>query len=179
MTAPYLQRSTVSYFAGSHYSHLVSWNAFPGDEIVIQPRPHSHIGYARPFLFHDGASYKWGYSIELINTQYRCDYTRVHERHVVTCSRQSASCLQTVEAQGCQLHRKKEWSLSNTTWHLVTFQNEFRDKFPDPPVPNMSTISRLVNRFRDTGTLHRVASIMRKRVNACIVERGGHFQHLI
>jgi hypothetical protein len=28
-------------------------------------------------------------------------------------------------------------------------------------------------------TLHRVASDMRKRVNACIAERGGHFQHLI
>jgi hypothetical protein len=27
-------------------------------------------------------------------------------------------------------------------------------------------------------TLHRVASNMRKRVNACIAERGGHFQHL-
>jgi hypothetical protein len=28
-------------------------------------------------------------------------------------------------------------------------------------------------------TLHRVVSKMRKRVNACIAERGGHFQHLI
>jgi hypothetical protein len=27
--------------------------------------------------------------------------------------------------------------------------------------------------------LHRVASNMRKRVNAWIAERGGHFQHLI
>jgi hypothetical protein len=61
----------------------------------------------------------------------------------------------------------------------LTCQNEFRDTFPDSPVPNKSTISRLVNPFRDTGTLHRVASNMRKRVNACIAERGGHFQHLI
>jgi hypothetical protein len=59
----------------------------------------------------------------------------------------------------------------------LTCQNEFRETFPDPPVPNKSTISRLVNRFRDTGTLHRVASDMRKRMNACIAERGGHFQH--
>jgi hypothetical protein len=28
-------------------------------------------------------------------------------------------------------------------------------------------------------TLHRVTSNMRKRVNACIAERGGHFQHQI
>jgi hypothetical protein len=61
----------------------------------------------------------------------------------------------------------------------LTFQNEFRDIFPDSPVPNRSTISRLVNRFQDTGDLHRVASNMRKRVNACIAERGGLFQRLI
>jgi hypothetical protein len=61
----------------------------------------------------------------------------------------------------------------------LTWQNEFRDTFPDSPAPNKSTASRLVNSFRDTGTLHRVASDMRKRVNACIAERGGHFQHFI
>jgi hypothetical protein len=61
----------------------------------------------------------------------------------------------------------------------LTCQNEFRDTFPDSPVPNKSTISPLVNRFRDTGTLQRVASNMRKRVNACIAERGGQFQHFI
>jgi hypothetical protein len=47
----------------------------------------------------------------------------------------------------------------------LTCQNEFRDAFPDSPVPNKSTISRLVNRFHDTGTLNRVASNMRIRVN--------------
>jgi hypothetical protein len=36
---------------------------------------------------------------------------------------------------------------------LLTCQNEFRDTFPDSPVPNKSTISRLVNRFRDTGSV--------------------------
>jgi hypothetical protein len=40
-------------------------------------------------------------------------------RHVVTCSRQSVSCLQTVEVQGCLFQKWKEFSLSNTTWHLV------------------------------------------------------------
>jgi hypothetical protein len=57
-------------------------------------------------------------STGLINTQFRCDYTRSHAGHV-TCSLQSASCLQTVEVQGCLFHKCNECSLSNTTWHLV------------------------------------------------------------
>jgi hypothetical protein len=61
----------------------------------------------------------------------------------------------------------------------LTRQNDFRDAFPDSPVPNKSTVSSLVNRFRDTGTLHRVASDMREKVNACIAERDGHFQHFL
>jgi hypothetical protein len=38
--------------------------------------------------------------------------------------------------------------------HLASrpYQNEFRDTFPDFPVPNQLT-SRLVNRFRDTGSV--------------------------
>jgi hypothetical protein len=37
-------------------------------------------------------------SIGLINTQSRCEYNSPHRpRHVVTCSRQSVSCLQTVQ----------------------------------------------------------------------------------
>jgi transposase len=35
----------------------------------------------------------------------------------------------------------------------LTCQNEFKDTFPDSPVPNKSTVSRLVNRFRDTGSV--------------------------
>jgi Fe2+ or Zn2+ uptake regulation protein len=57
----------------------------------------------------------------------------------------------------------------------LTCQNELLDTFSDSPVSNKPTISRLVNRFRDTGTLHRVAWNTRKRVNSCIAERGGHF----
>jgi hypothetical protein len=34
--------------------------------------------------------------------------------------------------------------------YYLTCQNELRDTFPDSPVPNKSTISCLVNRFRDT-----------------------------
>jgi hypothetical protein len=65
---------------------------------------------------------------------------------------------------------------------LLNCQNEFRDTFPDSSVPNKSTIYRLVNRFRElcisnaiAETLHRVASDMRKIMNACIDERSGHF----
>jgi hypothetical protein len=35
----------------------------------------------------------------------------------------------------------------------LTYENEFRDTFPDSSVPNKSTISRLLNRFRDTGSV--------------------------
>jgi hypothetical protein len=35
----------------------------------------------------------------------------------------------------------------------LTCQNEFTDTFPDSPVPNKSTISCLVNRFRNTGSV--------------------------
>jgi hypothetical protein len=35
----------------------------------------------------------------------------------------------------------------------LSCQNEFRDTFSYSPVPNKSTLSRLVNRFRDTGSL--------------------------
>jgi hypothetical protein len=61
----------------------------------------------------------------------------------------------------------------------LTCQNEFRDAFPDSPVPNKSTVYCLANRFRDTGILHWVASYMRRRVDVCIAERSEHFQHLI
>jgi hypothetical protein len=38
--------------------------------------------------------------------------------HVVTCSHQSVGYLKTFKVQGCHFH-KCEYSLSNTTWHLV------------------------------------------------------------
>jgi hypothetical protein len=47
----------------------------------------------------------------------------------------------------------------------LTCQNEFRDTFPDYPGPNKSKIVCLVNCSHDTGTFHRVASYMRKRMN--------------
>jgi hypothetical protein len=102
--------------------------------------------------------------------------------HVVTCSRQSVRYLlnsRSARVSFSQVQRMfiVEHYLASRSY--LTCQNEFKDTFSDSPVPNKSTISRLVKRFRDTGTLHRVASDMRKRVNACIAERGGHFQHLM
>jgi hypothetical protein len=35
----------------------------------------------------------------------------------------------------------------------LTCQSKFRDTFPDSPVPNKCTVSRLVNRFRNTGSV--------------------------
>jgi hypothetical protein len=99
-------------------------------------------------------------------------------RHVVTCLRQSVSCLSNNLISRMSFSQVQrvfivEHYLAPRSY--LTWQNEFRDTFPDSPVPNKSKISRLVNRFRDTETLHRVASNMRKRVNTCIAERRGHF----
>jgi hypothetical protein len=59
---------------------------------------------------------------------------------------------------------------------LLICQNEFIDKLPSSLVSNKSTVSRLVNRFRDTGNLHWFASYTMTAVNVRITEAGGHFQ---
>jgi hypothetical protein len=59
LVAPY-RWSTVSYIVGSHDSHLVSWNAYPSGEILIQVRLHNHIGYVRLFIFHYGTFHRQG-----------------------------------------------------------------------------------------------------------------------
>jgi hypothetical protein len=98
-------------------------------------------------------------------------------RHVVTCSRQSVSCLHSRSTRMSFLQVQRVFIVEHylASRSYLACQNEFMDTFPDSPVPNKSTMSRLVNRFCDTGTLHWVASNMRKRVNACIVKHGGHF----
>jgi hypothetical protein len=69
----------------------------------------------------------------------------------------------------------------------LTYQNEFRETFPDFPVPNKSTISRLVNRFRDTGSVqdrHRsgrpsvLSGDSLDDIRQTLLP-SGHFQHLI
>jgi hypothetical protein len=72
-------------------------------------------------------------------------------RHIVPCLHQSVSCLSTVKVQGF---------LSPGQWFFIvehylashsylTSQNEFRDTFPDSPMPNKLTISHLVKHFYD------------------------------
>jgi hypothetical protein len=65
------------------------------------------------------------------------------------------SSLQTDEMQGCLFHKCNNCSCRTLPGisSYLTCQNEFRDTFPDSPVPNKSTLSRLVNRFRDTGSV--------------------------
>jgi hypothetical protein len=95
-------------------------------------------------------------------------------RHVVTCSRQSASCFRTVKCKDVFFQVQWVFIVEHclACRSYLACQSESWGPSPDSPVPNKSTVSRLGNRFRDTGTLHRVASGM------SIAERGGHFQHL-
>jgi hypothetical protein len=94
-------------------------------------------------------------------------------RDAVTCPPPSVSCLQTVQVQGCLFH-------SATGVHCRTL----------PGVWFLLSLSEWVQgyiyRFSrakqtdsiwsgDTGTVHRVASDMRK--GECIAGRGGHLQH--
>jgi hypothetical protein len=71
------------------------------------------------YLFMVAIQYK---SIELLNTILLWLYrSPCRSCHVVT-SRQSVSCLQKVEVQGCLLHKCNECSLSMTIWHLILTQ---------------------------------------------------------
>jgi hypothetical protein len=96
-------------------------------------------------------------SIGLINTQYRCDYTRAQQ--VTSCCnllapvRQLSSNSRSAKMSLSQVQRVfiVEHYLASRSY--LTCQNEFRDTFPDSPVPNKSSLSRLVNRFRDTGSV--------------------------
>jgi transposase len=69
----------------------------------------------------------------------------------------------------------------------LTCQNEFRDTYPDFSVSNKSTVSRLVNRFYDTGNMQDRNRSGRPSVLSDdssddirqTLLRFGHFQHLI
>jgi hypothetical protein len=102
--------------------------------------------------------------------------------HVITRSRQSVSCLSTVWVHG-SLFSYVRWMFIVEHYleshSYLTCQNEFMDTFPDSPVPNKSTMYRLVNHFHDSGTLQQVASNMRKRLNVCIAEHNVNFQHFV
>jgi hypothetical protein len=72
--------------------------------------------------------------------------------HVVIFSHQSISCLQTVEVQGCLFLQVQQVFIVKhclAYCSYLTCQNEFRNKFPDSPVPHKLTVSRLVNSCHD------------------------------
>jgi hypothetical protein len=86
--------------------------------------------------------------------------------HVVTCWRQFISCLPTVEVQGFFFSLVQRVFIAEnyvaSRSHLI-WKSEFRVTFPDFSLPNKSTVSRRVNSFRETVTLHRFASDVRKK----------------
>jgi hypothetical protein len=47
---PYLVWSTVSYIMESHHICLIPWYVYLSDEISIQLKSHTHIGYVRLFV---------------------------------------------------------------------------------------------------------------------------------
>jgi hypothetical protein len=59
----------------------------------------------------------------------------------------------------------------------LTYQNEFRDTLPESTVPSKSTVSRLVNRFRDRNRSGRPSVLSDDSLDDMHAERGGHFQH--
>jgi hypothetical protein len=96
-------------------------------------------------------------STELINTQLSCDYTRAHAGHVMLflaspvlqhtfhgrSARKSFSQVQHVFIVEHYL----------ATRSYLTCRNEFRDTFSSSSVQNKSTVSPLLNLFRDTRSL--------------------------
>jgi hypothetical protein len=93
-------------------------------------------------------------SIGLINTHYHCDYTRAHAGHAMLYPAH-ASLLVVFR----QLKYKNVFFTSAVSVHCQTLPgisflcNEFRDTCPNSPGPKKSTVSHLVNRFRDTGSV--------------------------
>jgi hypothetical protein len=117
--------------------------------------------------------------IGLINTQYWSDYTRAHAGHVccdlLVSIHQLSFNSRSARMSFSQVQRVFIVEHYLASRSCLICQNVFRDTFPKSLVPNKYKISNLVNRFCDTGTFHRVALNMRKRVNACIAECSEHF----
>jgi hypothetical protein len=113
-----------------------------GDRNVTQP--------VLKYLLMVAIQYNW---IGLINTQYRCDYRVQEPTHVTSCCnllapvRELSSKSRSARMSFSQVQRVfiAEHYLASRSY--LTCQNEFRDTFPDFPVPNKSTVSRLVNCF--------------------------------
>jgi hypothetical protein len=109
------------------------------------------------------------------------DPTQVSSGHVVNCSCQSVSCFLTVKckmsfSQVQRLFTVEHYPVSRS---YATCHSEFRDTFPDSPVLNKSTIVRLVNGFRNAGSVQDINRSNMRQIVICIAECGGHFQHLM
>jgi hypothetical protein len=113
--------------------------------------------------------------------RYRSCCTRSHACHLFASVRQLSSNSRSSRMSFLQMQRVFTVEHSLASHSYLTYQNEFRDTFPDFPVLNKSTVSRPVDRFRGTRTLHRDAPNTKKgeRENVCVPERGVYFHHVI
>lgn len=81
-------------------------------------------------------------------------------------------CLFNCRSQNMSFSSEQRVSIAEHYLASCSYQNEFRDKFPDSPMRNKSTIARLVNSFRDTWSLHdrncsgRTSTLMHASLNA-------------
>jgi hypothetical protein len=98
--------------------HLISLASFTGVPNSMRMSNNtewckSHATYIKIFI--DGCSsiqFSWINKHTISLWLYKSPH---RSRHVVTYSRQSVSCLSTVEVQGCLFYKCNECSLSNTT----------------------------------------------------------------
>jgi hypothetical protein len=129
-------------------------------------------------------------STELINTQYRCDCTRFHAQVMSCCNLLSPVLQLSLNSRSARMSFSQAQRVFIVEHYLasrsyLTCQNEFRDTFPYSPVPNKWTISRLLNRFRDTGSMQKRNRSGRPSVLnddnlddiRQTLQRSGHFQN--
>jgi hypothetical protein len=121
--------------------------------------------------------------IGLINPQYRCDYTGEPTQVMSCCNLlvpvcQLSSNSWSVRMSFSQVQRVFIVKHYLASCSYLTCQNEFRDIFPNSPVPDKSTVFHLVNCFCDT------ESMLDRNCSGRLVlsddtEHSGHIQHLI
>jgi transposase len=85
-----------------------------------------------------------------------------------------------------------EYVFRESSRYTDLVQDEFVEKFLETPVPHRNAVRRLIEKFRETGSVldaersgrpsklkDNVFANKLKRVQACIDVRGHHFQHLL
>jgi hypothetical protein len=90
------------------------------------------------------------------------------------------SCHQTVKCKDVFLTVQRAFTVEHCSSprSYLTCLNEFRDTFPDSPLPNKSTVSFLVSRFPWQRNSLLGCIKHEGKTNVRIAERRGHFQHL-